>query len=148
MDMEMYLISILPLYAHRILTGKKKMELRRYFGLKPGSGSIFVIYASGSTRAIVGEFKAGEVYVGKPEEIARIALSGETGVFKSDLKYIRGSKIAIGIEIKEVKVYKRPVKLEELRRIFPGFQPPLSFRRIDENEPLYVLLLERLRAQK
>ncbi|AFK50852.1 Helix-turn-helix motif protein [Thermogladius calderae 1633] len=143
--MEMYLISILPLYTHRIFTGKKKIELRRFFGIRPSPGSLFVVYSSGSVRAIVGEFYAGEVFVGSPDEVAEIALRGETGVSKSDLRYIKGSRTAVGIEIRGARLYRRPVKLEELRTIFPGFQPPLSFRVLREDEPLYVLLIKKLR---
>ncbi|WP_440060215.1 DNA-binding protein [Thermogladius sp. 4427co] len=143
--METYLISILPVYAHRIFAGVKRIELRRYNGILPREGSVFIVYASGNVRAIIGEFIAGRVFLGRPDEIAKIALKEGTGVSRSDLRYIRGSRQAIGIEIKQARLYKRPVSLDELRAIFPDFQPPLSFRVLDEREPLYVLVLKKLR---
>jgi len=143
---EIYLISIKPRYAYRIFTGVKKYELRRYLGLKPSTGSLMIVYVSGKVKAVLGEFKAGRVFYGSPEEIWSILRNiGDTGVGLDDFKYIQGSKQALAIEIVEPKLYYKPLKLDELRRIIPGFEPPLSMVRIDEYDPVYELVIRKAR---
>ena len=61
---NIYLMSIKPKFAFEIFSGKKKYELRRWIGVPVSSGSIIVVYVSGSVRAIMGEFKVGRVIEG------------------------------------------------------------------------------------
>jgi len=143
---EIYLISIKPRYAYRIFTGVKKYELRRYLGFKPSTGSIMIVYVSGNVKAILGEFKAGRVLYGSPDEIWSFLRNiGDTGVGLDDFKYIQGSKQALAIEIIEPRLYCKPLKLDDLRRIIPGFEPPLSIVKIDEYDPVYEMVIRKAR---
>lgn len=143
---EMYLISIKPKYAYRIFAGVKKYELRRWFGVKPQPGSLMIVYVSGNIRSLIGEFKAGKVLYGTPSKIWEIVTSQpNTGIFPEDKSYIVGGNPAIAIEILEPRLYRRPVTLDEIRRIIPDFTPPLSFRELYPHEPLYRLLIRKLR---
>lgn len=141
-----YLMSIKPKYAYRIFTGIKKFELRKWFGIMPEQGSIVVVYASGSVKAIIGEFRVGRIIRGTPSEIQRfLELETETGVSREDYNYIHGSKNAMAIEVIEPRLYSKPITLKELRSILPGFMPPLSFRRLHPLEPLYELIIRKAR---
>ena len=143
----MYLMSIKPRYAYRIFAGIKKYELRRWIGINLEPGSIIVVYASGKVRALIGEFIAGKVVLGTPEKIWEFIRSiPSSGVGLEDKGYITGSKSAMAIEVVKPRLYKRPIELRELRMLIPGFNPPLSFREIDYGEPLYRLLIRKLRS--
>lgn len=142
----MYLMSIKPKYAYRIFTNIKKFELRKWFGVTPKKGSIIVVYASGSVRAIIGEFRVGRIISGKPSHIwDKLSLFEETGVSEEDYQYIKGSKMAMALEVIDPKLYIKPITLDEIRSIIPGFMPPFSFRRLYTDEPLYELIIRKAR---
>ncbi len=141
-----YLMSIRPKYAYRIFTGSKRFELRKWFGVVPVRGSTIIVYASGSVRAIIGEFRVGRVYMGSPGEVWSFLSSQESpGVGREDYSYIRGSRRAMAIEVIDPILYSKPITLQEIKSIIPGFMPPLSFRMLNPYEPLYELLIRRVR---
>jgi len=145
-DKPLYLASIRPKYAYRIFTGSKKFELRKWIGLKPVKGSSIIVYASGNVRAIIGEFKVGRVFFSTPSDIWNILMSMENpGVGSEDFQYIRSAKYALALEVVDPVMYVKPVTLEELRRIIPAFNPPLSMREVSVHEPLYELVIKKAR---
>lgn len=142
----MYLMSIKPKFAYRIFSGIKKFELRRWFGLRLEPYSLVFVYASGRIQALIGEFRAGRVYYGPPSRIIDIIDSiPSSGIYREDKSYIIGSEKALAIEVLNPKLYKVSIKLDELRLIIPGFKPPLSFRELSPYEPLYRLVIKKLR---
>jgi predicted transcriptional regulator len=145
LEEAIYLMSIKPKYAMSILSGRKKYELRRLEGLPPiEEGSTVVVYASGRVRSIVGEFRAGRVYLGLPEKIWGLVSRPGAGVDEEAWNYIKGSRRAMAIEVRDPKWYPVQVKLDEIRRIIPGWMPPYSYRRIVEGDPFYELILRPL----
>jgi len=145
-EAQLYLMSIKPRYAKDIFAGKKKYELRRLVGLPPVvEGSTIVVYVSGNVKSVVGEFTAGRVFQAAPERVWVIASKPGSGVSADAWDYIRGAKKAMAIEVREPKVYPRPVSLEEVRRIIPGWMPPLSYRQLEEGDPFLELILKPLR---
>ncbi|MEM4748427.1 MAG: DNA-binding protein [Thermosphaera sp.] len=144
--MATYLFSIRPVYAYRIFTGVKKYELRRYLGFEIERGDEIVLYVSGRVKSIMGEFTAGRVIRGSPEEVwRRLSRIPDAGVGEGDYKYIKGSRQAMAIEVLNPLVYPSPVDLTTLRRIIPDFNPPLSMKMLDENDPLIELIIRRVR---
>jgi len=149
MKTNMYLMSIRPKYARAIFAGIKKYELRRLIGLPSiPEGSLIIVYASGNVKSIVGEFTAGKVYRGTPESIWNIASGKKNGVGEDAWNYIRGSKKAMAIEVKNPRLYPRPVTLDEIRRIIPGWMPPMSYRQIDDGAPIVELIIKPLRSYR
>ncbi len=141
-----FLMSIRPQFAFQILRGEKKFELRRWIGVPVAPGSVVVIYASGSVKALVGEFLVGRVIEGSAEEVwKQVMMHPSPGIDKDDWPYIRGAKRAIALEVESVLVYPRQVTLQELRRIIPGWQPPISYKVLREGDPLYELIVKKLR---
>ena len=144
---KLYVMSIKPKYARAVLEGRKLYELRRLQGLKPlEEGSIVIVYASGETQSIVGEFKAGRVLVGSPERIWELVGREEYGLDEEARRYIEGSKRAMAVEVREPRVYPTPIKLEKIRRIIPGWNPPYSYVELEEGDPLYELLIKHVKA--
>jgi len=141
-----YLMSIKPKFAYQIFTGKKRFELRRYVGVDIKEGSKIILYVSGNVRAIMGEFTVGKVIKGSALYVWNKALEyGDVGLDEDDWPYIKGSKIALAIEVREPKVCRRSLTLSEIRKIIPNFMPPLSYRVLYMNEPLHMII-EKLRT--
>jgi predicted transcriptional regulator len=143
----LYLMSLRPRYARAIFAGVKKYELRRLAGTpRVERGGRIVVYVSGNVQAIVGEFRAGEVIEGAPEAVwARVRRPG-TGIGEDAWQYIRGARRAMAIEVLDPTPYPRPISLEELRRIIPGWMPPFSYRTLDPGDPLLELVLRPIWA--
>jgi predicted transcriptional regulator len=145
-DGPVYLMSIRPQYARAIFAGRKKYELRKLSGVRPiEEGAIIIVYSSGKVKSIVGEFKAGRVIIGTPEKIWAIVRAPGSGIGEDAWPYVRGAKRAMAIEVVSPRLYERPVTLEEIRRVIPGWMPPFSYKRLEEGERIYDLLIKRLR---
>ncbi len=142
----LYLISIKPHYAYQIFRGTKKYELRRGVSGQIPEGAVMIVYASGNVRAIVGEFRVGRVIRGDASKVwDHVVRDRSSGIGGDAWRYIRGSNRAMALEVLEPKMYPRRVTLEEIRRIIPGWNPPLSYKLLREGEPLYELIIRKLR---
>ncbi len=147
LEEPIYLMSIKPQYARAIFAGRKKYELRRLKGVPPiEEGSVIVVYVSGKIKSIVGEFRAGRVIQATPEKVWSIASTPGSGVGEDAWNYIKGAGRAMAIEVLEAVMYERPVTLEEIRRVIPGWNPPFSYKRLMEGDPLLELIISRLRS--
>jgi len=135
------LMSIKPKYGEEVLSGVKKLELRRRVA-PLHQGDRVVLYFSSPVKAICGEFTAGRIYVGGLEELRRVVAEYPSpGVFEEDWEYvIGGSRPAMAVEVLRPKRYPKPISLSELRRLIAGFRPPMSYRRVKVDEPLYQVL--------
>ena len=143
---QLYLMSIRPQFAFQIFRGVKRFELRRWIGVPIEEGSIVVVYVSGNVRAIMGEFKVGKVISGRPEDVWREVIRYPSpGVDHDDWPYIRGANRALALEVVDAILYPRKVTLEELRRVIPGWMPPLSYKLLREGDPVYELIIKPLR---
>ena len=144
--LPIYLISIKPVYAFQIFRGTKRFELRRNAAGNIPEGSVMVVYASGNVRAIIGEFRVGRVIRGTAEDVWRKVVGEENSGIRGDAwHYIKGAERAMALEVVEPRLYPRRVTLEEIRRIIPGWNPPLSYKLLREGEPVYELIVRRLR---
>jgi len=143
---ELYLISIRPVYAYQIFRSRKKFELRRNAAGRIPEGAVMVVYASGNVRAIIGEFTVGSVIEGTAEQVwRRVMEQPNSGVGGDAWHYIRGAQRAMALEVQNPVLYPRRVTLEEIRRVIPGWNPPLSYKQLREGEPVYELIIRRLR---
>ncbi len=146
MSAPMYLMSIRPKFAKQIFEGSKKFELRKHVGVNIRPGSTVVLYVSGNVQKIQGEFKVKRVIVGSPSYVWNEVMKHPSpGVDSDDKPYIEGAKKAMALEVTDVKVYGVQVSLEDIRRIIPGFMPPMSYRVLYDNEPLKVLIIDKVR---
>lgn len=144
---DIYLMSIRPKYARAIFAGRKKYELRKVSGAPViGEGSTIVVYASGQIKGIIGEFRVGRVIRATPERVWEIVRQPGTGIGEDAWLYIRGAKQAMALEVVEPIPYQRAVTLEEIRRIIPGWMPPFSYKLLREGDPVYELIIRRIRT--
>ncbi len=146
LETGIFLLTIKPKYAEAILSGRKKYELRRLRGPSITSGSLVILYVSGDTKSIIGEFIAGEVIKDTPDNVWKAVRKPGTGIGREVYRYIKGSRLAQAVEVLNPRLYKVPVTLEEIRNIIPGWNPPHSYIKLRHEDPLYRLIIEPLRV--
>lgn len=130
------LFSLKPRYADLIFENLKQVELRRRFSSSMKNRDVF-IYVSSPVRQLRGGFRVGEVWSGPPEkiwnEVAQLAQ-----VDKRDFDaYYAGCEIAYALQITDVWEYENPVDLDWLRKKFPNFTVPQSYRYVKPEEYRY-----------
>ena len=127
------LLSLKPRYADLIFAGRKKAELRRRIASGIEGRDVF-IYVSSPVRQLRGGFRVGEVWQGSPEEVWN-KISELAGVDKRDFDaYYAGCEIAYALQITDVWEYENPADLNRLRKRFPDFVVPQSWRFVKPEE--------------
>jgi predicted transcriptional regulator len=123
-------ISVKPEFAEKIISKEKKIELRT---VKPNveAGSYIIIYASSPVKSVIGFGIIQQIIETTPREMW-VNYSNLLGIDRSRFdEYYNGKQKAIGIKIKEVQEIT-PMHLNDLRGIFPDFQPPQIYRYFSE----------------
>jgi len=137
LNQQALLLSIRPHYAHSILTGTKLVELRR-IRPKVSKGDLVVVYASGTTKGIVGAFEVEGVTEATPNAIWK-SHNGCSGLSREAFdSYFDGASIGFAIQIGKTGEFQEVIPLETLRKRHPGFRPPQSYHYWDREELLFL----------
>ena len=124
---EGVLLSVRPRFARALLSGSKRVELRRRaVRLKPGQ--LIAVYEASPTSALAGFLIVAATYEATPAAVWTRCNSGMSLSRTEYDKYLRGSERAFAIEVKHAIRLEIPVSLLRLRRQCLGFRPPQSFR--------------------
>jgi Uncharacterized conserved protein len=128
---EMSLIlSIKSKYAAMIYDGTKTIELRLSVP-RDLSGTIY-LYETAPVKSITGSFKCYEFLDMHPRDLWYSA-KDETGISYQDYcNYFSGYSRAYGLLIEDVSRFLNPTPLAKIKQIWAGFNPPQSFRYIDD----------------
>ena len=130
------LFSLKPCYADFVFEGRKGAELRRR---RIPENSYVFLYISSPVRQIRGGFRVGQVWRGTPEEIWD-QVSELAKMDKSDFDaYYTGRTLACALEITDVWEYEKPVSLNILRKRFPNFVVPQSWRHLQPEEHKFIV---------
>lgn len=141
----MLLLSIRPRFADAILAGTKTVELRRQVPRLAPRDEVLV-YSTVPTGAVVGSFTVEEVVQFPLRELWR-RFGPNAGVSRVEFNdYFSGLETGVGIHIRSVQRFESPVSLLALRKLWPGFHPPQSFRYFDPSEVESLLQLARVRS--
>jgi predicted transcriptional regulator len=131
------LLSIRPRFVEAIFARTKTVELRR---VRPRlrAGDLVVIYASGTTKGIVGAFEVAGVTAATPKQIWR-KHNGGSGLKKVEFDhYFAGARIGFAIRIKRFWKHSAPISLRTLRKRRTGFRPPQGYHYWQRDELLRV----------
>lgn len=121
------LVSIRPIYAGKIMNGRKTVELRRRFPSTLAAGTVALIYSSSPVRAIVGYARIKEVCRLPIAEIWD-RYNEDACIDRADFdSYFAGVSHGYAILLDGVKQFSCEVHAITLQRKF-GFVPPQSFR--------------------
>lgn len=119
------LISIHSHYARLILSGEKRVELRRRFDSAAG-GNRMLIYATLPTAAVVGHVVIDNVECLSTDEIWR-RYSKDAAISAEDFRnYFTGVENGCAVLLSNPKTYKEPVPLHDLRSTH-GLTAPQSY---------------------
>jgi predicted transcriptional regulator len=124
------LISIQPRYAEAILSGQKKVELRR----RPPKSHprLAVIYGSGTDRSVLGAARIEAIHTSTPTDIWR-TFGAVAGVTLDEFNaYFSGCAEASALELTFPERAPIPMPLKDLRDL--GLEPPQSWRYISAEQ--------------
>ena len=123
---EFLVLSVRPRFADAIVDGRKTIEVRRQRpNVRPGT--LGFVYSSLPEQAVVGSFRIDKIFSGSPEEIWLMAHHRARISRKDFDSYFAGVEIAHAIVVSCGQRLPRPIKLSDLRAIWPGCKPPRSF---------------------
>jgi len=135
-------LSLKPYYADLIFAGRKKAELRRRIASDIEGRDVF-IYVSSPVKQLRGGFRVGQVWRGSPEEVWN-EVSELAGVDKRGFDaYYEGCEIAYALQVTDVWEYENPVDLNRLRKRFPNFVAPQSWRYVKPEEYRFFRNMKR-----
>jgi len=121
------LLSIKPQFAEKILIGEKTIELRKSFPNKVNTGDYLLIYVTSPEKEVKGICVIDSI-ISKSPECLWHQVKNKIGISKLEYEsYYQDCRIAHGIVLKDVEHFDKPIKLSELRRIFPNFNPPQTY---------------------
>lgn len=124
-------LSLHPHYADLIVAGMKRVELRRARPLR-AEGATALLYSTSPVMSILGECTIESVEEAAPARLWKsVALRAGVNRAQYD-EYFKGSDRAVALQLGKVRVWRRPVTLEAIRRVWPSFAPPQSFRYLTE----------------
>lgn len=134
------LMSIKPVFAEAILSGRKTVELRRR-APRTKPGDLVLIYETSPTMAVVGVALVEGVETRKPTRLWKRVQSSSLISQKQFAKYFADCEVGTGIHLAHPVRFERPVHLHQLRQSTPGFLPPQSWRYLDGLPPRMLKFL-------
>lgn len=140
---KLVILSIQSYYANQIFSGSKFFEFRK----KPLKESLLnkdiFIYSAKDDKAIIGTIKVSSILQGNIDEILK-----ETGYDKRNdkdeiIKYFKNSKNCYALQLFDVKRFKNPISLAELKSIKNNITMPQYYKYIYEDNPLYDYVIKK-----
>lgn len=129
------LLSLKPVYAEAILSGKKRYEFRRVIFKNPSVKRAY-IYVTAPIGKIVGSFIVGKVLVGTPQKIWAKCRRHAGISAEAFFDYYQGCQKAFAITIRSVQNFALP--LDPYSKM-TNFRPPQSFQYVH-----YELVSEKI----
>lgn len=132
MKKELFL-SFNPKYFKPLLYGLKKYEYRKRFC---NEATTAYLYLSQKMKKVIGI-----VELGKPLRLKEVIkeLDKDSEAFKRVDEYLKkGNKNAV--PIKSLRLFKKSISLDEIRKEIPNFMPPQMYYVLDNNKKLKDLM--------
>jgi predicted transcriptional regulator len=130
-DVPPLMISIKPKFAQAIMSGEKRVEIRRSFSAKWADQRL-CIYSSAPEQKLLGEATVTSVVAATPEDIWA-AFGKDISCNRAEFdQYADGASKLVAIALGDVRKYERPLRLNDIRA-FSGtpFSPPQSHRTLE-----------------
>lgn len=137
--MKNILISIKPVFVKKIISGKKRVEIRRR-RLRINQGDKLWIYSSLPAARVEAIAMVRSVSYGPPSELWPFVSDVADITAEAYESYLAGSNEACAIFLGEIEELVEPVSLDSIRTHNPRFQPPQFFHRLSEDSVLLKLL--------
>jgi len=132
------LLSLRPRFAQALLDESKLVELRRGSCRIPAE-STCLVYASSPVQAVLGIIVVTKTLAGAPLDIWS-QHGPETGLARREFdEYASGCRTLTALVIASPRRFEKPIPLDELRELQPGFVVPQSYRYMDDRETSALL---------
>lgn len=130
------LISLEPRHAENILSGRKRVELRKR-AMNVDAGTTVWIYAKLPVGSVVGKATVSEVLSTTPASVWR-RFGKDTGVTKQEFSaYYGESEQAVVLVLDETTRFEKAMSLAHLRKKAGAFYPPQFFTRLFPEHPIF-----------
>ncbi len=126
-------MSIKAEYARKVVSGEKKVEIRRSFS-KKWTGCKISIYASGRERFLVGEASIKRVVVDKPENVWE-RFHDQIGCTREEFdKYTRSKSQIYAVVLENAIPYRKSISLREVSSLTKeNLRPPQTYYNLNDN---------------
>ena len=116
-----------------ILSGEKKVEVRRMFSKKWKSSKV-TIYVSGRERSLVGEALIKDVIFDKPENVWE-RFSDQIGCAKEEFdKYTASKNKVYAIVLEDAVPYQKSISIKEVSSLMKeNLRPPQNYCNLNNN---------------
>lgn len=133
------IVSIKPEFAEKIFNGTKTIELRKSTpSVSPGD--MVVVYCTDPVKAVLGVCKVKEVIKLEPSLMWK-KHNRSLGIDQKRYnQYFQNSNIAVGIKLTSICKLEQSLSLKFVKKLFPLFQPPQTFRYYKTNDLLKLYL--------
>jgi predicted transcriptional regulator len=138
------IISLNPVFAERIISGSKTVELRRRrMHLEPRTR--LWLYSTMPVGRFVATTTVVDVHHDVPESLWR-RFWKRLGLSRSEYdQYCAGAEWLTAIELGEVVPLIRTLSLSDVRKAGPLFQPPRALMSVTPRDPVLQMLRRRVR---
>ncbi|MBB5736420.1 putative transcriptional regulator [Xanthomonas arboricola] len=127
------LISLEPRHAQNILSGEKKVELRRR-APRVSPGTVIWMYAKMPEGSVVGHATVKKIHEASPQYLWK-RFKNQVGVSKAEFfEYFSCRATGVAIELQDTRRLENPVSLKQLRSVDESFQPPQFFKHLHVKE--------------
>ncbi|MCP5061832.1 MAG: ASCH domain-containing protein [Ignavibacteriae bacterium] len=128
------LLSIKPIYAHKIFNGEKTIELRRKRPKNLRKGDLVVVYVSSPQKNIFGIFTVKKIIEDSPNKLWQKIIK-KACVTKNEFdEYFGSLGTGYGIVIDNYCSFPKPISLEEIKSLDASFNIPQSYRYLKESD--------------
>ena len=143
-SMPSYLLTIRVESAEALMNGNKPYEFRKRFDNYVGKIRVF-LYVTRPVGKIIGQVIFDTPIRGSINFLCTLLKSNSFDTEEKLKSYLKGCNLAYALPLVLGIRFKEPVGLEEIRNTFPGFNPPMSFLKLDSKKYISVrdYLLER-----
>jgi predicted transcriptional regulator len=139
--MNNFLISIKPIYVHRMLSGEKSIEIRRRSVNLP-DGALLWIYATLPLGCILAVAVVECIMSDKPHKIWS-KYAPQIGIGEDEYAtYVRNCNRISAIKIRSIDKIDPSIPLSLLKSRVKGFHPPQFMTRLNKDNPLLVYLAD------
>lgn len=132
---ENILISLEARYAEGILSGAKRVELRRRH-MNVAQGTIVWLYVKQPVASVVGCATVRSIHKSAPSVLWK-RFGAVAGISKTEFfDYFAGVRCGLALSLDRGMRLPDPISLKQLRTVTSTFHPPQFFVRLDARSPV------------
>ena len=132
-SMNTYLLTIREEPAKALMDGIKKHEFRRKFDNYNGKAKVF-LYVTKPIGKIMGYVILDSPIIDSIDNLCLLLTQNKHDTEEGVRTYLNGCEVAYALPVINSKRFNKPISLEEMRKNNPGFNPPMSYIKLDKDK--------------